>query len=50
MNDWQMNLTKSIQKADPHGKITTTSATATAANNEQHETMKGGMQMGTTTT
>ena len=24
MNDWQMNLTKSLQKADPHGKITST--------------------------
>jgi plastocyanin len=46
MNDWQMNLTKSIQKADPHGKITITSTTATTANNEQHGTMKGGMQMG----
>jgi nitrite reductase (NO-forming) len=45
MNDWQMNLTKSIQKADPHGKITsTTVATSTGAttNNEQHGMM--GMQ------
>src|SRR6478735_6630840 len=24
MNDWQMNLTRSLQKADPNGKITTT--------------------------
>ena len=22
MNDWQMNLTKNLQKADPHGKVT----------------------------
>ena len=22
MNDWQMNLTKSLQKADPYGKVT----------------------------
>jgi nitrite reductase (NO-forming) len=31
MVDWQANLTKSLQKADPHGKITTT--TSGAANN-----------------
>ena len=27
MNDWQMNLTKSLQKADPHGKITSLTTT-----------------------
>ena len=24
MNDWQMNLTRSLQKADPNGNITST--------------------------
>src|SRR4029453_6525294 len=38
MNDWQMNLTKSLQKADPQGKIT---AVAASINEEHH-----GMQMG----
>jgi nitrite reductase (NO-forming) len=38
MNDWQMNLTKSLQKADPNGKVTTLS---THTNEEHH-----GMQMG----
>jgi nitrite reductase (NO-forming) len=38
MNDWQMNLTKNLQKADPHGKIT---AVAASTNEEHH-----GMQMG----
>jgi nitrite reductase (NO-forming) len=46
MNGWQMNLTKSLQKADPQGKITTVSATT----NEEHRGMmmggSGGMQMG----
>lgn len=44
MVDWQANLTKSLQKADSHGKITTTTATAGANNNnnvmsemEQHQ-------------
>jgi nitrite reductase (NO-forming) len=37
MNDWQMNLTKSLQKADPHGKITTSTATTKGMT---------GMQMG----
>jgi nitrite reductase (NO-forming) len=40
MNDWQMNLTKSLQKADPHGKIT--AVATTIGTNEQHH----GMQMG----
>ena len=26
MNDWQMNLTKSLQKADPYGNVTKTEA------------------------
>src|SRR5262245_4586407 len=30
MNDWQMNLTKSLQKADPHGKITSLTKTKQA--------------------
>jgi len=38
MNDWQMNLTKSLQKADPIGKVTTIAAT----NNEHHGMMMGG--------
>ncbi len=32
MNDWQVNLTKSLQKADPKGKVTATS-TVTAPSN-----------------
>ena len=27
MNDWQMNLTKGLQKADPHGKVTSLTTT-----------------------
>ena len=38
MNDWQMNLTKGLQKADPNGKVTTVAAT----NNEHHGMMMGG--------
>jgi plastocyanin len=30
MVDWQANLTKSLQKADPHGKVTTTPAAGAA--------------------
>jgi nitrite reductase (NO-forming) len=41
MNDWQMNLTKSLQKADPNGKVTTTTATT---NTGEHHGMQ--MQMG----
>ena len=26
MNDWQMNLTKSLQKANPNGKVTATTS------------------------
>ena len=33
MVDWQANLTKSLQKANPHGKVTTTTPAAGAANN-----------------
>jgi nitrite reductase (NO-forming) len=29
MNDWQMNLTKTLQKADPNGKITNVAASST---------------------
>jgi nitrite reductase (NO-forming) len=39
MNDWQMNLTKSLQRADPNGKVTTVAATT---NNEHHGMMMGG--------
>ena len=48
MNDWQMNLTKSLQKADPHGKITSTTAASAGAatHNEQHGVM--GMEQGHT--
>jgi len=28
MNDWQMNLTKTLQKADPYGKITAIATTS----------------------
>jgi nitrite reductase (NO-forming) len=49
MNDWQMNLTKSLQKADPNGKVTTV-ATTTGTNEEHHVMMTvgqgAGMQMG----
>jgi nitrite reductase (NO-forming) len=41
MNDWQMNLTKSLQKADPNGKVTTTTSTT---NSGEHHGMQ--MQMG----
>jgi nitrite reductase (NO-forming) len=46
MNDWQMNLTKSLQKADPNGKVT--AVAATSANEEHHGMMMsgGGMRMG----
>ena len=37
MNDWQMNLTRSLQKADPNGKITTT-------NTGEHHGMQMGME------
>jgi nitrite reductase (NO-forming) len=36
MVDWQANLTKSLQKANPNGKVTTTTATR-AANNTNNE-------------
>jgi nitrite reductase (NO-forming) len=40
MNDWQMNLTKSLQKADPKGKVTaTTNTTAPAKNNNEMSEM-----------
>jgi len=39
MHDWQMNLTKSLQKADPNGKVTTMSS---GTNEEHHERMIGG--------
>jgi nitrite reductase (NO-forming) len=39
MNDWQMNLTKSLQKADPNGKTTTTTT-----NTSEHHGMQMGME------
>jgi nitrite reductase (NO-forming) len=42
MNDWQMNLTKSLQKADLHGKITTVATTGT--NEEQNHGMHMGIE------
>jgi nitrite reductase (NO-forming) len=45
MNDWQTNLTKSIQKADQNGKITTTAtSTGAAANTGEHHGMQMGME------
>jgi nitrite reductase (NO-forming) len=41
MNDWQMNLTKSLQKANPNGKITAT--TSTTSNNIESTNNHGGM-------
>jgi nitrite reductase (NO-forming) len=38
MNDWQMNLTKSLQMGDPNGKVTTV-ATTTGTNEEHHRMM-----------
>ena len=40
MNDWQMNLTKSLQKADSQGKITAIAAST----NEEHHGMQTGME------
>src|SRR6476660_3182604 len=48
MNDWQMNLTRSLQKEDPHAKITSTTvakSTGATTNNEHHGMMTG-KQMG----
>jgi nitrite reductase (NO-forming) len=42
MNDWQMNLTKSLQKADPNGKVTTVAATTNEE--QQHHGMNMGME------
>jgi nitrite reductase (NO-forming) len=36
MNDWQMNLTKSLQKADPFGKVTKAAAEAESPNNNDN--------------
>jgi plastocyanin len=40
MNDWQTNLTKSLQKADSQGKITAVAAST----NEEHHGMQTGME------
>jgi len=40
MNDWQMNLTKTLQKADPHGNVTTAAKSDSSMNEPNHE-MKG---------
>jgi nitrite reductase (NO-forming) len=41
MNDWQTNLTKTLQKADPYGKITVTPA----SENNNHGMVGSNMQM-----
>ena len=46
MNDWQMNLTKSLQKANPNGIITATSSNNTESTNNH----KGMSDKGTTYT
>jgi nitrite reductase (NO-forming) len=40
MIDWQTNLTKSLQKENPNGKVTTTTTSTTMAENNNNE-MKG---------
>src|SRR5215203_2998986 len=37
MNDWQMNLTKSLQKADPFGKVTKAEASEHSNNNPSEQ-------------
>ena len=39
MNDWQMNLTKTLQKADSHGNVT--AAKSSGGMNEPNQEMKG---------
>jgi nitrite reductase (NO-forming) len=47
MNDWQMNLTKSLQKADPNGRITTVSSGTSEGHHERMMDGGGGeMPMG----
>lgn len=41
MNDWQMNLTKSLQKADPNGKLTATNNANTTEGSNNHSGMSG---------
>src|SRR6478735_4905377 len=40
MNDWQMNLTKTLQKADPYGNVTAKSGSSSSGSEPNHE-MKG---------
>jgi nitrite reductase (NO-forming) len=40
MIDWQTNLTKSLQKENPNGKVTTTSATTAENNNNETKGME----------
>ena len=37
MIDWQANLTKSLQKENPNGNVTTTNTTAAPHNNGMNE-------------
>jgi nitrite reductase (NO-forming) len=47
MNDWQMNLTKSLQKADPNGRVTTVSSGTSEGHHERMMDGGGGeMPMG----
>jgi nitrite reductase (NO-forming) len=47
MNDWQMNLTKSLQKADPNGRVTTVSSGTSEGHHERMMDSGGGeMPMG----
>ncbi len=39
MNDWQMNLTKSLQKANPNGNVTATTAKATTNEDSNNHVM-----------
>jgi nitrite reductase (NO-forming) len=40
MNDWQMNLTKTLQKADPYGNVTAVAAKSGSMSESSHD-MKG---------
>ena len=47
MNDWQMNLTKSLQKADPNGRVTSVSSGTSEGHHERMMDGGGGeMPMG----
>jgi nitrite reductase (NO-forming) len=44
MNDWQMNLTKSLQKADPYGKVTKTETEEEESSNRNPHGHDGGLK------